>query len=75
MPPVQRFFKKKKKRLKGSISLVQRLFFFFYLKFFLFFWERFGNLEFFFLNLKKKKNINEQSISNVTWIFRIKRNI
>ena len=45
------------------------------MKFFLFFWERFGNLEFFFFEFKKKKNIHEQSISNVTWIFRIQRNI
>ena len=44
---------------------------FFYLKFFLFFWERFGNLEFFFF----KKYIHEQSTSNATWIFRIQRNI
>ena len=37
--------------------------------------ERFGNLEFFFLNLKKNIYIHEQSTSNGTWIFRIQRNI
>ena len=49
MPLVQRFIYFY--WLKGSMSLVQRLFF--YLKIFLFFWERFENLEF-FLKLKKK---------------------
>ena len=48
------------------------------MKIFLFFWERFRNLEFFFLNFfefLKKKYIHEQSTSNGTWIFRIQRNI
>ena len=57
------------------MPLVQRLFFFF-LKIFLFFWERFGNLEIFFFEFKKKNiYIHEQSTSNGTWIFRIQRNI
>ena len=55
------------------MPLVQRPLFFF-LKIFLFFWERFGNLEFFFLNFFFKY-IHEQSTSNGTWIFRIQRNI
>ena len=43
---------------------------------FFFFFERFGNLDFFFFfwNLKNIY-IHEQSTSNVTWIFRIQRNI
>ena len=54
------------------MALVQRLFFW---KSFLFFWERFGNLEIFsFLNFFFKY-IHEQSTSNATWIFRIQRNI
>ena len=53
------------------MPLVQRSFF--YLKNFLFFWERFENLEFFFFFFFKY--IHEQSISNATWIFRIQRNI
>ena len=58
------------------MPLVQRFFFFFW-KNFLFFWEIFGNLEFFFLNLKIYIYIyiHEQSTSNATWIFRIQRNI
>ena len=62
------------------MPLVQRPFFFFFnLKNFLFFWERFGNLEIFsflifFLNFFFKY-IYEQSTSNATWIFRIQRNI
>ena len=73
MPLVQRFIYFY--WLKGSMSLVQRLFFIW--KFFSFFGERFGNLEFFY---KKKKiyiyiYIHEQSTSNATWIFRIQRNI
>ena len=54
------------------MALVQRLFFW---KSFLFFWERFGNLEIFsFLNFFFKY-IHEQSTSNATWIFRVQRNI
>ena len=61
------------------MPLVQRLFIFFYFLIFLFFWERFGNLEIFsFLNLFFEfffKYIHEQSTLNATWIFRIQRNI
>ena len=63
------------------MPLVQRPFFCF-LKNFLFFWERFGNLEIFFwifflyiLNIYIYIYINEQSTSNSTWIFWIQRNI
>ena len=55
------------------MPLVQRHFF--YLKIFLFFWERFGNLEIFFCIFLKNIYIHEQSTSNATWIFRIQRNI
>ena len=46
------------------------------MKIFLFFGERFGNLEIFFFFWKFLKNIyiHEQSTSNATWIFRIQRN-
>ena len=39
-----------------------------------FFFGRFGNLDFFFLDLKYIY-IHEQSTSNATWTFRIQRNI
>ena len=55
------------------MALVKRLFFFW--KNFLFFGERFGNLEIFsFLNFFFKY-IHEQTTLNATWIFRIQRNI
>ena len=79
MPLVQRFFFFFfKKLLKGSMPLVQRLFFIW--KFFLFFWEKFGNLKiflifFWFFILFYFFFIHEQSTSNATWIFRIQRNI
>ena len=47
-----------------------------HLKFFVFFFfERFGNLDFFFFGEFFFKYIYEQSTSNATWIFRIQRNI
>ena len=70
MPLVQRFIYFY--WLKGSMPLVQRLFFIW--KFFSFFGERFGNLDFFFL-IFFLKYIHEQSTSNATWIFRIQKNI
>ena len=53
------------------MPLVQRLFSF---ENFPLFWERFGNLDFFFFGIFFKY-IHEQSTSNATWIFRIQRNI
>ena len=44
------------------------------MKIFLFFYERFGNLEIFF-EFFFFKYIHEQSTSNATWIFRIQKNI
>ena len=74
MPLVQRicflfFFK----WLKGSMPLVQRLFLF--EKFSLFLGKIWESWFFFFFWILKKKYIHEQSKSNVTWIFRIQRNI
>ena len=46
MPLVRRFFFFFQKQLKGLMPLVQRLFSF---ENFTLFWERFGNLDFFFL--------------------------
>ena len=45
------------------------------MKNFLFFWERFGNLEKKNFEFFSFKYIHEQSTSNATWIFRIQRNI
>ena len=72
MPLFQRFFFFFffKKWLKGSMPLVQRLFFIW--KFFLFFWEKFGNLKiflifFWFFILFYFFFIHEQSTSNATF--------